>query len=149
MESVEHQQVPCHRSGEGVNLRLEQEGLLNNATKGKLDPQWTGPYIVTGLKGLTTVLMWIGITVRKVHVNLVRPLLTEEKRDQTKSTNWTPPVPPWRWSHGPHFWGAVGSVEWPPESWPSCFPSFRLRILSRRLGLGYSSHSTCCTKDHS
>ena len=86
-----HQQLTLHRCGVGVKLRLGQEDLLNNATKGKLDHRWTGTYIVTGFKGFSAVIMWIGITVRKVHINLVHPLLTEEKRDQTKSTNWTPP----------------------------------------------------------
>ena len=78
-----------HRCGVGVKLRLKQEGLLKNATQGKLDPQWTGPYIVTGFKGLSTVLLRIGITVRRVYINVVCPLLTEEQRDQTESTNWT------------------------------------------------------------
>ena len=37
------------------------------------------------------MLLRIGTTVRAVHINRVRPLLTEVK-DQTESTNWTPPL---------------------------------------------------------
>ena len=34
----------------------------------------------------------IGTTAQAVHINCVCPPLTEEKRDQTESTNWTPPL---------------------------------------------------------
>ena len=51
MESAEHQQLSRHNSVAGKKLKVGQEILLNNVTKGKLDPQWTGPYVVTELKG--------------------------------------------------------------------------------------------------
>ena len=92
VEAAEHQQLSRHSSVAGVELRIGQEVLLNNTTKKKLDPRWTGPYVVTELKGPSTVLLRIGTTVRAVHINHVRPLLTTEQRDQTESTNWTPPL---------------------------------------------------------
>lgn len=51
VESAEHQQLSRHNSVAGKKLKVGQEILLNNVTKGKLDPRWTGPYVVTDLKG--------------------------------------------------------------------------------------------------
>ena len=47
--------------------------------------------MVTELKGPSTVLLRIGTSVRTVHINRVRPPLLTEVKDQTESTNWTPP----------------------------------------------------------
>ena len=104
MEFAEHQQLSRHNSMAGEKLRVEQKALLNSVTKGKLDPRWTGPYVVTEIKGPSTVLLRISSTmVRAVHINCVRPFLTEVK-DQTESLNWTPtPIPSQRGSNEAHF----------------------------------------------
>ena len=73
MESAEHQQLSHRNSVAGKKLKVGQEILLNNVTKGKLDPQWTGPYVVTELKGSLTVLLRISTMVRAVHINRVHP----------------------------------------------------------------------------
>ena len=85
VESAEHQQLSHYNSVAGEKLKVGQEILLNNVTKGKLDPRWTG-------QGSSTVLLRISTMVRAVHINHVRPFLTEVT-DQTESTNWTPPIP--------------------------------------------------------
>ena len=40
-----------YRGNNEVRLQIGQEVLLDNPTKGKLDPRWTGPWIVKELKG--------------------------------------------------------------------------------------------------
>lgn len=55
VEAAKHQQH--HHSNEaGAKLRIRQEVLLNNPSKGKLDPRWTGLWVMTGLKGPSTEL---------------------------------------------------------------------------------------------
>ena len=50
VESADTQQQNYH-SGEPQKLRVGQEVLLDNPTKGKLDPRWTGPWEVKEVKG--------------------------------------------------------------------------------------------------
>ena len=69
-----------------------QQVLLNNPTKGKLDLRWTGPWIVTALKGPSTISLRIGSTERAVHVNQLHPLLTEEGVDHGMLAGWSPPM---------------------------------------------------------
>ena len=40
-----------YRGNKPLKLQVGQEVLLNNPTKGKLDPRWTGPWIVREWKG--------------------------------------------------------------------------------------------------
>lgn len=70
VESAERQQQ-FYKSCES---RARLEVLLGNPTKGKLDSQWTGPWIVRALRGPSTVLLKMGITERTVHINRVCPL---------------------------------------------------------------------------
>ena len=73
-------------------LLVGQKVLLNNPTRGKLDPRWTGPWTVSGLRGPTTVLLRLGSTDHAVHMNRVRPLLTEESKNQEPRAEWSPPL---------------------------------------------------------
>lgn len=92
VESAEHQRR-CYQSSEaGVELKIGQQVLLNKPSRGKLDPHWTGPWVITGLKGPSTVLLKVGTTERAVHINRVRPLLTEDDCHQTVLSSWTPPL---------------------------------------------------------
>ena len=73
-------------------LQIGQQVLLNNTTRGKLDSWWTGPWVITGRKGPSTVLLKVGMTTRGVHINRVHPLLTEDNCDQTVLSSWAPPL---------------------------------------------------------
>ena len=75
-----------------VMLSVGQQVLLNNAVKGKLDPRWTGPWEVTGLKGTTTIQLKMGDSERTVHINCVRPLLIEPSERLEPLHAWTPPL---------------------------------------------------------
>ena len=92
VESADQQRRSYHGSEWNVKIRVGQQVLLNNPTKGKLDPRWTGPWIVTALQGSTTVLLKMGSTERAVHINRVRPLLTEEGVDHRVLPDWSPPL---------------------------------------------------------
>ncbi len=87
------QQCRYYRHGEAPqSLRVGEQVLLNNPTKGKLDPRWTGPWSVTGLKGPSSVSLKLGASERTVHINRVRPLLSEEDEAHEPVTAWFPPL---------------------------------------------------------
>ena len=92
VESAEQQRQFYRSSETCVKLRVGQRVLLNNPTKGKLDPRWTGPWTIRDLKGPTSVVLSMGTTERTVHINRVRPLLTEEREDQEALAAWAPPL---------------------------------------------------------
>ena len=92
VESAERQRQSYRGSETRVKLRSGQQVLLNNPTKGKLDPRWTGPWTISDLKGPSTVLLRMGTTKCAVHINRVRPFLAEESGEQQVSTDWTPPL---------------------------------------------------------
>ena len=75
-----------------VKFSVGQQVLLNNAVKGKLDPRWTGPWEVMGLKGTTTVQLKMGDSEHTIHINRVRPLLTEPSERLEPPHTWTPPL---------------------------------------------------------
>ena len=64
--------------------------LLNNPTKGKLDPRWTGPWVVEQQDN-TTVRIVKGGREQTVHVNRVRPLLERDEAD-SECESWSPPL---------------------------------------------------------
>ena len=66
--------------------------FLEQPTKGMLDPRWTGPWTITGLKGPSTILLKVGTTECAVHINRVRHLLIEEACDQIVPSDWHPPL---------------------------------------------------------
>ena len=62
--------------------------LLDNPTKGKLDPRWTGPWVVFQCNDPTTVRLKMGTRRQTVHINREHPLLEEDK-DADVSTQWS------------------------------------------------------------
>ena len=65
--------------------------LLDDPTKGKLDPRWTGPWEVEELQGPSTVKIRMGTSSRLVHINRTRPLLQSEVDQTPTSGTWHPP----------------------------------------------------------
>ena len=65
--------------------------MLSNATKKKLDPQWTGPWVVQKYHGPTTLRIKKDNKEQVVHINRVR-LFLEEDTDSFPSSNWSPPL---------------------------------------------------------
>ena len=90
--SAEHQQASYGIHSTHPQFRIGQQALLNNPTREKLSPHWTGPWTVLSMKGPNTVKLRMGAASRTVHVNRVRPLLLEPDEDQSVSPNWTPPL---------------------------------------------------------
>ena len=92
---VESAERLCHSyQGEGTceKLQVGQRVLLDNPVKGKLDPRWTGPWTVVGLKKPSTVFLRVGTAVRGVHLNRIRPLLEGDIMDPVVPEDWTPPL---------------------------------------------------------
>ena len=80
-----------HTSTKPPHLRQGQTVLLNNPTKGKLDPRWTGPWVVQQYENSTTLRLKKGEKEQVVHINRVRPLL-EEDTENTEVAGWSPPL---------------------------------------------------------
>ena len=74
VEAADRQQRE-YGGSEGKQLCTGQHVLLSNPSCGKLDPQWTGPWTVTELKGPTNVTIKMVTSERIVHTNRLRPLL--------------------------------------------------------------------------
>ena len=84
VESAERQQQSYEGCESRATLEVGQQVLLDNPTKGKLDPRWTGPWTVRALRGPSTVQLRMGTMERAVHINRVRPLLTDSSEDRTE-----------------------------------------------------------------
>ena len=91
MVKSSEQQQHYYKSSSLPQLKEGQKVLLSNATKGKLDPQWTGPWIVQKYHGPTTLRIKKDNKEQVVHINRVRPFL-EEDMDNVPSSNWSPPL---------------------------------------------------------
>ena len=85
------QQQQHYRSSNFPQLKKGQKVLLSNATRGKLDPRWTGPWVVQKYHGSTTVRIKKGKREQVVHTNRIRPFLKEDVDTQQSST-WSPPL---------------------------------------------------------
>ena len=68
-------QKECYKGQEPAKLSVGQQVLLDDPTKGKLDPCWTGPWLVEEIKEPSTVRIRMGNSTRVVHINRTRPLL--------------------------------------------------------------------------
>ena len=90
VQSAERQQH-SYNSAKPPQLKKGQRVLLSNPTKGKLDPRWTGPWVVEQFDNSTTVRLKKENKEQVVHINWVRPLL-EEDNENTRVANWNPPL---------------------------------------------------------
>ena len=79
-----------YNSSQLPQFKKGQKVLLNNPTKGKLDPRWTGPWVVQHQNN-TTLRIKKGSRDQTVHVNWVRPLLEREEAD-VECADWSPPL---------------------------------------------------------
>ena len=77
-------QTEYYKGQEPVKLNVGQEVLLDDPTKGKLDPRWTGPWVVEEFKEPSTVKIRIGTSTCVLHINRTRPFLLGEIDD----TQW-------------------------------------------------------------
>ena len=66
--------------------------LLSNPCAGKLQPRWTGPWLVKETRGPSTVTLTMGDSERTVHINRIRLLLTEDTDSTEVKADWTPPL---------------------------------------------------------
>ena len=55
-----------------------QKVLLNNPTCNKLEPQWTGQWIVQKIIDTTSIKVKMETREQVVHINRIRPLLQED-----------------------------------------------------------------------
>ena len=92
VQSATQQQHFYRSSQTATTLNCGQQVLLDNPSAGKLDPRWSGPWIVKEVKGPSSVLISKGTTERLVHVNRVRPLLMEDPDDPGVTSGWSPPL---------------------------------------------------------
>ena len=89
IESAIRQKNPYH-SGTGTTASLV-EGLVNNPTRNKLEPHWTGPWIVQKIVDITGVRVKMGTREQVVHINRIRPLLQEDSSAK-EGQFWSPPL---------------------------------------------------------
>ena len=90
VQSAERQQL-SYKGTKPPQLHQGQRVLLSNPTKGKLDPRWTGPWVVEQCDNSTTVKLKKDNKKQVVHINRVRPLL-EEDNENTSIAEWSPPL---------------------------------------------------------
>ena len=89
VQSAERQQH-SYRGTRSPQLKQGQKVLLNNPTKGKLDPRWTGPWMVKQYNNSTTVRLTKDNKEQVVHISRVRPLLEED--NESMVAEWSPPL---------------------------------------------------------
>ena len=85
-------QTEYYKGQEPVKLNVGQQVLLDDPTKGKLDPHWTGPWVVEEFKGPSNVKIRMGTSARVVHINRTRPFLQGEIDDTPVVKAWNPPI---------------------------------------------------------
>ena len=84
-------QKECYKGQEPAKLSVGQQVLLDDPTKGKLDPRWTGPWLVEEIKEPSTVKIRKGNSTCVVHINRIRPLLQGKVDDTPVDRAWNPP----------------------------------------------------------
>ena len=68
-------QTEYYKGQEPVKPNVGQQVLLDDPSKGKLDPRWTGLWVVEEFKEPSTVKIRMGTSARMVHTNRTRPIL--------------------------------------------------------------------------
>jgi len=89
-----NRQKQSYGGNESVTLQVGQEVLLNNSTRSKLEPRWTGPWIVREWKGPLNVKISMNNKEQVVHVNRLRPLLRADLGSECSKADeqWSPPL---------------------------------------------------------
>ena len=90
-ESAETQRK-SYRGQNQANFVAGQRVFLDDPTRGKLDPRWTGPWEVICVKGPLTLELKMGSSRRVVHVNRVRPILAGHADTSASCGSWSPPL---------------------------------------------------------
>ena len=62
-------QKEFYKGREPATLSAGQQVLLDDPTRGKLDPRWTGPWDVEEVREPSTVKIKMGSSTRVVHIN--------------------------------------------------------------------------------
>ena len=78
MVKSSEQQQHYYKGSSCPQLKEGQKVLLSHATKGKLNPWWTGPWVVQKYHGPTTLRIKKDNKEQVVHINCVRPFLEED-----------------------------------------------------------------------
>ena len=89
VESTDRQQN-SYKGSFHSPLEPGQRVLLNNPCANKLEPCWTGPWLIRETQEPLTVTLTKGDVERTVRINHVRPLLTEDLDSNGLKTDWTP-----------------------------------------------------------
>ena len=84
-------QKECYKGQEPAKLSVGQQVFLDDTTKGKLDPRWTGSWLVEEIKEPSTVKIRMGNSTHVVHINRIRPLLQGKVDDTPVDRAWNPP----------------------------------------------------------
>jgi len=74
-----------------AKFTVGQRVFLDDPTRGKLDPRWSGPWEIISVKGPLTLELRVGSSKRVVHVNRVRPLLTGDVDNSAPRESSSPP----------------------------------------------------------
>ena len=87
-ESVERE---MNHPGQNITAPVVgQKVLLDDPSRGKLDPHRTRPWEVTGVKGPLTLELQMGSAKRIAHVNRVTPLLIGDADRFSSLSRWSP-----------------------------------------------------------
>ena len=79
-----------HHCQETARLLVGQKVLVSNPTRGKLDPHWTGPWVVIRQLDNTSMKVRMG-TREQVIINQIRPF-HQEDTITIEPQIWTPPL---------------------------------------------------------
>ena len=91
-ESATRQQNSYHSGTCTATSLVEgQKVLIDNPTRHKLDPKWTGPWIVQKVIDATSVRVKKDSREQVVHINRIRPLLQEDSSIK-ECQMWSPPL---------------------------------------------------------
>ena len=71
-------------------MAVGQKVLVSNPIRGKLNPRWTGPWIVQKQIDATSVKVKMGTRQQVIHMNQIRPLLLEDS-SSSETPTWEPP----------------------------------------------------------
>ena len=98
IEAAGHQKAEYDKHSMQPQFKANDPVWLSNPRRGKLDPKWENGWIVTNVKGETTVEIAKGNTTRTVHVNRLQHRVASQGTAQAaelqsqERTLWQPPA---------------------------------------------------------